>query len=148
MDLILHNYQSNQSALMTRFGTDFHHQYGIFGGESQTSFTRNTTRAESEEWRLFLQAYVFFASIFLVLFVFLLGSICEIKRSLGNAKKQSRLLNVCKLNERLLKVLSLAGFYMLEMVFHKWDQVNLYIWHSCVNDSKWYSDTQCWFYQY
>ena len=34
------------------------HQYGIFGGKSQTSFTRNTTRAGSEEGRLFLQATV------------------------------------------------------------------------------------------
>ena len=32
------------------------HQYGIFGGESQTSFTRNATRAGSEEGRLFSQA--------------------------------------------------------------------------------------------
>ena len=55
-DLIMHNYRSNQSALMTRCGTDFCHQYGIFGGESQTSFTRNVTRAGSEEGRLFSQA--------------------------------------------------------------------------------------------
>ena len=41
---------------MTRCGTDFRHQYGIFGGESQTSFTRNATRAGSEEGRLFSQA--------------------------------------------------------------------------------------------
>ena len=34
-DLIMHNCRSNQSALMTRCGTDFRHQYGIFGGESQ-----------------------------------------------------------------------------------------------------------------
>ena len=45
----MHNYRSNQSALMTRCGTDFRHQYGIFEGESQTSFTRNATRAGSEE---------------------------------------------------------------------------------------------------
>ena len=32
------------------------HQYGIFGGESQTSFTRNATRAGSEEGQLFCQA--------------------------------------------------------------------------------------------
>ena len=55
-DLILHNYRSNQSALMTRFGTDLRHQYGIFGGKSQMSFTRNATRAGSEEGRLFPQA--------------------------------------------------------------------------------------------
>ena len=55
-DLILHNYRSNQSALMTRFGTDLRHQYGIFGGESQTSFTQNATWAGSEEGRLFSQA--------------------------------------------------------------------------------------------
>ena len=55
-DLIMHNYRSNQSALMTRCGTDFRHQYGIFGGESQTSFTRNATRARIEEGRLFSQA--------------------------------------------------------------------------------------------
>ena len=55
-DLILHNYRSNQSAFMTRFGTDLRHQYGIFGGKSQTSFTRNATRAGSEEGRLFSQA--------------------------------------------------------------------------------------------
>ena len=52
----MHNYRSNQSALMTRFGTDLRHQYGIFGGKSQTSFTRNATRAGSEEGRLFSQA--------------------------------------------------------------------------------------------
>ena len=56
MDFILHNYRSNQSALMTRFGTDFRHQYGIFGSESQTSFTRNAIWAGSEEGRLFSQA--------------------------------------------------------------------------------------------
>ena len=56
-DLILHNYRSNQSALMTRFGTDLHHQCAIFGGKSQTqSFTRNATRAGCEEGRLFSQA--------------------------------------------------------------------------------------------
>ena len=55
-DLIMHNYWSNQSALMTRWGTDFRHQYGIFGGESQTFFTRNATRARSEEGRLSSQA--------------------------------------------------------------------------------------------
>ena len=43
-DLIMHNYRLNQSALMTRCGTDFRHQYGIFGGESQTSVSRNATR--------------------------------------------------------------------------------------------------------
>ena len=32
------------------------HQYGIFGSKSQTSFSRNATRAGSEEGRLFLQA--------------------------------------------------------------------------------------------
>ena len=32
------------------------HQYGIFGGKSQTSFARNATWAGSEEGRLFLQA--------------------------------------------------------------------------------------------
>ena len=52
----MHNYRSNQSALMTRCGTDFRHQYGIFCGESQTYFTQNATRAGSEEGRLFSQA--------------------------------------------------------------------------------------------
>ena len=55
-DLVKHNYRSNQSAFMTRFGTDLRHQYGIFGGKSQTSFSRNATRAGSEEGRLFSQA--------------------------------------------------------------------------------------------
>ena len=32
------------------------HQYGIFGGKSQTSFSRNATRAGSKEGRLFSQA--------------------------------------------------------------------------------------------
>ena len=32
------------------------HQYGIFDGKSQTSFSRNATRAGSEEGRLFSQA--------------------------------------------------------------------------------------------
>ena len=57
-DLTMHNYRSNQSALMTRCGTDFRHQYGIFGSESQTSFTRNATRAGSEEGQLFSQAKI------------------------------------------------------------------------------------------
>ena len=55
-DLVKHNYRSNQSAFMTRFGTDLCHQYGIFGGKSQTSFSRNATRPGSEEGWLFLQA--------------------------------------------------------------------------------------------
>ena len=55
-DLIMHSYRSNRSVLMTRCRTDFRHQYGmLFGGESQTSFTRNVIRAGSEG-RLFLQA--------------------------------------------------------------------------------------------
>ena len=54
-DLVMHNYRSNQSAFMTRFGTDLRHQYAIFGGKSQTS-SRNATRAGSEEGRLFSQA--------------------------------------------------------------------------------------------
>ena len=53
--LIMHNYRSNQSALVTRFGTDLCHEYGIFGGQSQMSFSRNATRAGSKEGRLFLQ---------------------------------------------------------------------------------------------
>ena len=57
-DLIMHNYRSNQSVLMTRFGTDLRHQYGIFGSKSQTSFSWNATRARSEEGRLFSQAIV------------------------------------------------------------------------------------------
>ena len=42
-DLIMHNYRSNQSALMTRCRTDFRHLYGIFGSKSKTSFLRNAT---------------------------------------------------------------------------------------------------------
>ena len=34
------------------------HQYWIFGGKSQASFSRNTTRARSEEGQLFLQAKI------------------------------------------------------------------------------------------
>ena len=55
-DLVVHNYRSNQSAFMARFGTDLRHQYGIFGGKSQTSFLQNGTRARSEEGLLFSQA--------------------------------------------------------------------------------------------
>ena len=55
-DLVKHNYRSNQSAFMTRFGTDLRHQYGIFGCKSQTSISRNATRAGSEEGRLFSEA--------------------------------------------------------------------------------------------
>ena len=39
-DLIMHNNWSNQSALMTRWLSDFRHQSGIFGGESQISLRR------------------------------------------------------------------------------------------------------------
>ena len=55
-DLVMHNYRSNQSAFMTIFGTDLRQQYGSFGGKSQTSFSRNATRAGSEEGRLYSQA--------------------------------------------------------------------------------------------
>ena len=55
-ELIVHNYRSNQSVLMTRCGTDLRHQYGIFCGESQPSFFRNVTRGRSKEGRLFSQA--------------------------------------------------------------------------------------------
>ena len=58
-DLVMHNYRSNQSAFMTRFGTDLRHQYGIFGGKSQTSFLRNTTRVGSEEGRANLTYLIF-----------------------------------------------------------------------------------------
>ena len=51
----MHYYRSNQSALMTRCGTDLRHQYGMFCGESQTSFTRSATRVGSEG-RLLSQA--------------------------------------------------------------------------------------------
>ena len=34
------------------------HQYGIFGGKSQMSFTRNATWAASEEGQLFSQATI------------------------------------------------------------------------------------------
>ena len=71
-DLIMHNYRSNQSALMTRCGTDFRHQYGIFSSKSQTSFTRNTIWARSKEGWLFSQATFpsssSFFSFFYVLF--------------------------------------------------------------------------------
>ena len=40
-DLIIHNYQSDQSTLMTRCRTDLPHQYGIWCNESQMSFSRN-----------------------------------------------------------------------------------------------------------
>ena len=44
------------------------HQYGIFGGKSQTSFMRNATRAGSKEGRLFSQAKVIlFWSLFTVI---------------------------------------------------------------------------------
>ena len=52
----MHNYRSNQSAFMARFGTDLRHQYGIFGGKSQTAFSRIATRPWSEEGRLFSHA--------------------------------------------------------------------------------------------
>ena len=54
-DLIIHNYWSNQSALMTRCRTDSHHQHGIFCGESKTSFSWSAIRARGEEGRLFSQ---------------------------------------------------------------------------------------------
>ena len=53
---MMHNYQSNQSVLLTRCGTDSRHRYRIFGGKSQTSFSRNATQVGSEEGRLFSQA--------------------------------------------------------------------------------------------
>ena len=43
----------------TRRGTDLCHQYGIFGGISQTSFSRNATRAGSEEGQLYSQAVLY-----------------------------------------------------------------------------------------
>ena len=63
----MHNYRSNQSALMTRCGTDLRPRYGIFGGKSQTSFSRNATRAGSEERRLFSQAIAASLIVFLTI---------------------------------------------------------------------------------
>ena len=56
---VVHNHRSNQSALMIRCGTDSHHQYGVFCAESQTFFSRNATRAGSEQGTLFSQAIEF-----------------------------------------------------------------------------------------
>ena len=53
---LMHNYQWNQSVLMTRCEIDLHHQYGIFGSKWQTSFSQNATRARSNEGQLFSQA--------------------------------------------------------------------------------------------
>ena len=41
------------------------HQYGFFGGKSQTSFSRNATRVGSEEGRLFSQARGYTSQLFL-----------------------------------------------------------------------------------
>ena len=51
MHLIMHNYQSNQSLLMTRFASLVWH----FSSKLQTSLSRNATRAGSEEGWLFSQ---------------------------------------------------------------------------------------------
>ena len=53
-----HEYSSpggKKQMLIYAYFADSHvcHQYGIFGGKSQTSFSRNATRAGSEEGRLF-----------------------------------------------------------------------------------------------
>ena len=40
------------------------HLFGIFGGKSQTSFSRNATRTRSEEGRLFSQANGLLACMF------------------------------------------------------------------------------------
>ena len=47
-----------------------HHQYGIFGSKSQTSFTRNATQAGSEEGQLFSQATFKYMSLFLETLIF------------------------------------------------------------------------------
>ena len=64
-DLIMHNYRPNQSALMTRCGTDLRHQYGIFGGESQTSVSRNATRPGAKKdgcFRRLIKSHLCFLS--------------------------------------------------------------------------------------
>ena len=48
------------------------HQYGIFGGKSQTSFTRNATQAGSEEGQLFSQATFKYMSLETLIFPSLL----------------------------------------------------------------------------
>lgn len=53
---LMHNYQSNRSALLTRCGTDLCYQYGILGSKSQTSFLWDATQVRSKEGRLFSQA--------------------------------------------------------------------------------------------
>ena len=53
-----HNCRSNQSALMTRFGTDLRHQYGIFGDESQMSFTRNATLGQEQRKTAVFAGYI------------------------------------------------------------------------------------------
>ena len=56
-----HEYSSprgKKQMLIYAYFADSHlcHQYWIFGGKSQTSFSRNATRAGSKEGWLFLQA--------------------------------------------------------------------------------------------
>ena len=48
-DLILHNYRSNQSALMTRFRTDLRHQYGIFGGKTPLGDPLGLNRGQTQK---------------------------------------------------------------------------------------------------
>ena len=51
------NWQKPQMIIYAKLQSSrVRHQYGIFSGKSQTSFTRNATRAGSEEGRLFSQA--------------------------------------------------------------------------------------------
>ena len=52
---------------MIRCRTDWRHHYETFCGESQTSFSRNATRAGSEEGRLFSLAKVIVASSHIML---------------------------------------------------------------------------------
>ena len=53
----MQNCSVNQSALLFGFRTDLRHQYGISGGESQTSFFRvSHVVADANERRLYSQA--------------------------------------------------------------------------------------------
>ena len=79
----MHNYRSSQSALMTRCGTDFGHQYGIFGGESQTSVSRNASRPGAKKDSCFRRLPVSHHGKYLTVHV-ILQQICKLT---GNTVK-------------------------------------------------------------
>ena len=103
---------------MTRCGTDLRHQYGIFGGKSQTFVLRNATRAGSEEGRLFSQA-----TINCSIFVVTEGQLKELKYTFKTRRlMKSYMTSRYVMNNKIW----VYWYFIYNLLFYRWTSGSLY----------------------